>query len=461
MRWLKILIICFLGVSSLSGQNSNGSSQREEIHRYMGFEVLPFRYMSLPYDVSMNVNEKQVFVDIGYLYFTFLPLLFIVFLVSRPKFAWLCGISLFCLWFIGISNSFVYSLKFEDKVIKGKDALTDYLLGSVSFLEEPFGHIIAYIQYLALHVYEPILGLVEVVSGNADSITYPLLSILFVCSLALVLRTIKDISREKQALVVIFWAFLFFWFKYSAGIVWYGYLALFLSGFVLAWLILRKPKKFNVLHNFIKYSFFVVAFVWMIFAVMFRMGEIHNGATEKELGKAMFSNLFYDFQLGRKSNLEVLNAIYPNFDKVLAKINSDDSKILRIGTSFTYFFNNNDKRVQMDNQLVLFHAVFQRFGDDIELMNKLFKASDFKYIIVDVNTPFIDQTPEQTLKKKYKELMKYIKGNMGLELLNTNRVFQEINPQSGKYELYYKMFPDRERQSKIYYGGQYAIYEIL
>ena len=439
----------------------SSNTQREEVHRYMGYEILPYRYLSLPYDVSVNVNEKQVFVDIGFMYFAFLPLLLIATLLRRPRLAIIVTIATLFTWMVGAANSFVFSQNVEGKLIKGKAGYVDFLLGDLPFRDNILDHIVAYIHYIAIIIYEPLLSITNVVSGNADSWTYPFLLLLFTLSIILIVGTLEKVSIEKKSIIIVFWVLLFFWFKYSAGIVWYGFLPILLAALVIVILVQRKSTSHQLYSQFLKYSFFSVASTWVILAIMFRMGEIHNGAPEKDLGKAMFSNLFFEYQLGTKSSKEVLNGIYPNFDKTLSLINSNDSKILRIGTSFSYFIKNNDKRIQLDNQLGLFHRVYLGFNEDQKTINEAFKASGFRYIIVDVNTPYIDQTPEQTLKKKYDELMKYIKDNNGLKLMNTNRIFQEISPQSGKYELYYKMFPTKGRQAKIYYGGQYAIYEIL
>ena len=51
------------------------SAVREELHRYMGYEELLPKYISLPYDVVMNTNIGTAFVDISYLYLLFLPIL--------------------------------------------------------------------------------------------------------------------------------------------------------------------------------------------------------------------------------------------------------------------------------------------------------------------------------------------------------------------------------------------------
>jgi len=51
------------------------SDVREELHRYIGYEELLPRYVSLPYDIIMNTNIAGPFVDIGYFFLLFFPIL--------------------------------------------------------------------------------------------------------------------------------------------------------------------------------------------------------------------------------------------------------------------------------------------------------------------------------------------------------------------------------------------------
>ena len=82
-----ILILAIVGLIVL--QAINGSlfvtpenapknlAVREELQRYIGYEELPFQYLSLPYDVTINANEQGNYLDIGYLMMLFLPLIFL------------------------------------------------------------------------------------------------------------------------------------------------------------------------------------------------------------------------------------------------------------------------------------------------------------------------------------------------------------------------------------------------
>ena len=224
---------------------------------------------------------------------------------------------------------------------------------------------------------------------------------------------------------------------------------------------LQKGSSMPFLSSFLKYTFLSIAGLWAISGIMLRIGEVNNGANTSQIGKTMFSPAFFSYQKGMTNESGALNMFYPYFNKALTRINSEDqSRILRIGTSFSYFIDNNTERIFIDNQLGLFDRLHKNYSGDQNVIAAVLKASGFKYIIVDLNTPYIDQTPEQSLRKKYKELMKFLKGNSNLEMIGTNRIIREKSSKYGKFQNYAKVFQTPDRNSETQYGGQYAFYEI-
>lgn len=449
---------------------NNITSQREEIQRYFGYEILPFRYLSLPFDITVNNNERAIFLDIGFLYFGFIPLFLLLYFKSRNKLAfYVClGAALFVL-IIGGSNSFVFSdvnhetLKSEGNEIASKRGdLASYLLSDLKAIDHPTGHIAAYSYYLASFVYEPMYSLFSLFAGNKDKTTYPLLILLFILSNILLHKVLSKSRLRHKILVIIYWCFLFFWLKYSAGIIWYGFLILVLGLALIFKLIsANKSEDLPLTFNFLKFSFYGFSLVWVLSTVLLRMGEVQNNLQEQDLGKSMFNSTFYNYQIGEMSSTEVLTSFYPRLDYALSKMNSEtESLILRVGTSFSYFIKNNSERILMDNQLGIFNLLRSRYEDD-EVLIDVLKASNFKYLIIDLNTPFIDKTPEGSLRKKYKLLRRFIRGNTNLRMLTTNRIIQETDLNTGKPKNYYAMFPEPDTDGKVVYGGQYVIYEII
>lgn len=458
-KYFILIVLCFTSLpdGELVAQDN---TQREEVQRYFGYEILPYRYLSLPYDVTVNANERGTFVDISCVYFMFLPLFLMAYLLRWKLLAGLFMLGNIFIWIIGTSNSYVFSKK-KNGIVNTGDNVIDYLLGNVEFAAEKSAHITAYLYYVTGFVYKPLLAMMKPISGDSDYVTYPLLVIFFLGGTFLLNKILAGKPLVIKAPVIIYWIFLFFWFKFSAGIPWYGFFVFFMSLMMILMLMERGVPRFKILNGFIKYAFYTICSIYMIYAMAFRISDVNSGLNSKQLGTTMLSPNFYNYQIGRQTEEQVLNDFYPHFSKALDRINSDpNSLILRIGTSFSYFINNNSDRIKMDNQLGFFNTMYQTYQKDKNIITDALIASNVRYIIIDVNTPYIDKTPEQSLKKKYDHLMNYVKNNQRLTLLCTNRAFQERNPKSGKMQRVFKMFKDPNLGGKIIYGGQYAIYEI-
>jgi len=459
---LGVLLLLPSVMSFSQVPNLAGNTQREEIQRYFGYEILPYRYLSMPYDACINNNETALFVEIGFIYIAFLPLLILLFLYKRVWARILIIGYLIFTWIIATSNSFVFSFK-HAVLDDNKMSYADYLLdGEIGFLAEPSAHIASCLYYVSNLIYQPLLALTNMVSGDKDYMTYPLLIGIFLLGTFVLNKWLVEVKVHNKILVLVFWFFMFFWMKYSAGIVWYGFPVL-----VFALLLIFKLQEignnlYPLASRAITYTLYGCTMVWIISAMVLRFGEVQNNNETKDLGKDMFSSIFYKYQVGEFSSTDVMNNLYPgNFDKALAKINSEsESLIYRVGTSFSYFIKDNSKRIILDNQLGLFNQI-QSTYKDVDEIRKALKASNIRYMIIDLNTPYIDKTPEKTLQTKYYRMMYFFRNASGLRLLSTNRAIRSIDS-NGDEVLTFEVFGKEELKGKdIYYGGQYAIYEIL
>ena len=459
ISYISILVLILSFVDGVVAQNNNAllsDTKREEIQRYFGYEVLPIRYLSLPYDAGINTNQSGDFVDIGFIFLWIIPILILTIFRKEKLLFFSSMVGFLLLFIISGSNSYVFShtLGAEGEILNNTTDYRSYLFGDISFFKEPTAHIVAYFYTLISVVYSPLENLINTVSGDSDHITYPLLFSLFILITILFRRKMKYDGTPRALLLMIFWVNSFFWVAFSAGIVWYGFVNLVLGYFVIFFLLQKVSRDKAWIRRLVTGLFLTVASLWVLSAIVFRISQVVNNVEEKELGKAMMNPVFYKYQIGEFSTLDVLNNFYPQLDKALAKINSEsESKILRIGTSFSYFIKDNNERVYIDNQLGLWSQLKDRY-EKKNLVSDVMKANGIKYIIVDLNTPFIDKTPEKTLERKFKLLTRWLRDHQRLKLLCTNRVIKAVDS-LGQPHLQYGMF------GEIYYGGQYAIYEIF
>lgn len=400
------------------------TTAREELHRYMGYEELLPRYVSLPYDVNMQTNISGPFVDISYLFLLFLPILLLYGLKNRLL-KIVVGLLMIIFLVISIPTGYNSSklISFDD--IGLRIAIE---LKKNTFSEAPIAHLKLQITELAYAIYKPIYyGIVDKFSGEGDSITYPILFLFFLLSFYLVNNRLKETSFSLKAMSYFFLMTCFLWLILGSGVIWYGNFILPL-GLILMGIGALKLKTDT---KFLKYTFLTIVVIWLVNSLAYRFSnysypltylEISNGAKQSKMNTAAIHAGPLLYGLGRKNKSEMLEFLFPAYNSVAQVINNDpDAIVYRIGTYFQYFIEGNNKRVVEDNQLARFDAYDQSSPYKQEKV-KLLKKLGYKYIIVDFNVATIDKTPDKTLIRKSKALETFLQNNSGLEMIGTDRI---------------------------------------
>lgn len=448
---LSLLILCF--DSELICQDEIKSDvKREEIQRYVGYETLIYRYLSLPYDVTMNINERGTgFLDIGYLLLMFLPILFMI--KMRDKWAVILGIPLLMviILIVSTSNSFVFDNQTGQMLSNTNGEMHFSIDNSTSLTNR----ITKGIYNLNNRLYQPFKIIASKISGPKDRITYPFILLIFTLLFSLWLFLSSQLNNKARVLVTsMFLLFTFYWFILSPGIVWYGFLGLVLGFIVLVSLVESKPNHW--IQKAGNYTFFSLSGIWIIICIIYRMSNVNPGSPPSLLGKSMLNPVYLNLLADNISEDEAMDMFYPGTSQVMNKINTDKrSMVYRIGTSFSYFIDNNNERVFFDNQLQFFNNLIKVYPDKRDLASAL-KASNFGYLIIDLNTPTLDNTPEKSLISKYEKVINFVYQNPRVQLLATNRTVTKDGDGSQNTQRYYDMFG-----SQILSNGTFAIYKLL
>ena len=427
-------------------------TKREEIQRYFGYELLLYRYLSVPYDLSVNTTMNTNFVEVGFLFIVFIPILLLLLLVKKPIYYWLFFMYLAFLWVISTSNSFVFSHQ-KAKVDTTTTALDSYI-DEVAFSQEPLDIIVAKIHIASRFIYSPLERIGYAISGDQDHITYPFLFMwLIILSLGL-LHFTKGLDKNLRYFFALSWLYFFYWATFGGGIIWYGYILIPLF-YVVIFKLFDVVRRTNFTTHKILYPIFIALSVfWIFMASVDRVSYIQPNITAEHLGKGIFNPVFFDYACGKITESEAIDKMYAGIGSALTQINSDkDSYIWRVGTSMTYFIDNNSTRVVKDNQLGLFHPLDYTYPDKEELVDVM-KTSNFKYLIIDLLTPTIDQTPNLTLSTKYNNLIDFVSNNPRVKLLATDRILYRNN--NGREETFYGF-----STQNVKYNGRYAIFEFI
>ena len=418
----KIITSVIVFIIGLGGLNAN-TSLREELQRYMGYENLPMRYVTLVYDVLMGNNITIDSYDIGFFYFSVLPLLFLLY---KPKSWWW----LFPMAFLYLYIAVPYGYAAVKSLPLSEALLQDGALWGITFWKES------------------ILKWDQWIGENLDFFKnwiYILLLILFLGLLKLI-QTSKSWLNNSVTLLLLL---LFFWVILSSGVTWYGIMLIPIGLLVLG---LAYEKKAN---HFIS-PYFVGAmailmsfqlFIWLTF----RLSGYYATPQLKGYMAEAASIQYQTGNIDEKSYQQVLTKVPA---ELLDYINQDSRHLIyRNGTNLQYFIENNKKRVFEDNQLGNFEILNYLFPDKTDIVRAM-ELSGIKFLIIDLNMANIDKTPEKSLFKKYEKLIRFLYQNTKLQLLYTDRIVQ--NSATGQKEQ--RVFDNGQT---IIQPGSLAIYMII
>lgn len=454
-KYFCIIGLMLIAFPELHAQANNNEaptdlsdSKREEIQRYFGYEKLLFRYLSSPYDITMTVNERGNFLDIGFIYLMFLPILLLLYF-ERKRWLVISMMAFFLFMLIvSISNSFVYDAE-RITLIENKDgAFTTE--PNISIGSDLFGFISTQIHKVNNVIYAPISKIFNPITGNQDYVSYPILLLLFIGLSWVILKSFPNEriqNRHKLAILLLGYSFL--WFVLSAGIVWYGFL-MFLLGLIFIPLLLNNIESEGSFTKIMKNSFYGFATIWIFMGFFNRLSNVQPTTPMEMQGMGVYNPHFFKYSQGLFDEGATVESLYPNLFLAVNHINKfENALIYRVGTSFSYFIDDNSNRVFMDNQLGFFNTLIKNYPER-NMLNNVLKSSNFKFIIVDLYTETLDRTPERTLSKKFKMLMNYLYQNDKMRLIGTDRVIKNANNQDvlGVF-------------GNITSNGSYAIFEIL
>ena len=184
------------------------------------------------------------------------------------------------------------------------------------------------------------------------------------------------------------------------------------------------------------------------------VNTIQANANTTNIGKGILDNNTFQYSTAIITTEEARAKSYSNINDVLDKINSNDALIYQVGTFFAFDIKNNPERIFQDNTLPQFFWLVNVLKEKDAIIEAL-KASNFKYILIDLYTHTLDKTPEKSLTKKYQLLLNTLYKNPKVKLLATDRII-EIPQSDGTKTRQSKVFGEN-----ILNFGSYAIYEIL
>jgi len=453
---VMLSMFLLLGAQPLLGQNEDAaneipanSSIREEIQRYLGYEPLLPRYLNLSYDSTMNINESGYFIEIGFHFLLFLPLLLLLGFTRKPIPFFGVLLSLFLLFSLSIPHSFIKGSQSE-KFPATTESVNRYL-SETTFSDAPTGYITALVYKGILPIATPINKGFTSISGAKDWVTYPILIALFFGLFFLLNHRLEDQKESVKMGVLLLLTYGFLWYILASGILWYGYLLLPMGILLITYGAWQQKSKPGIANQVFYYAFLGLSLFWIVTALMVRLGNIYS--LDDQAGKNILDPIMVKHQMGEIDETKVFDTYFPGLPKALERINAEDqSLVYRVGTVLPFFIARNNERVFSDNQMGLFYNLSRKFPNQ-QTLAAVLRNYGFKYLLIDLNSASIDNTPEKTLTQKFNALQAFLRNNPKLELLATDRIVQLGSADQPVYKF-------RVFEGSIRRPGSFAVYQV-
>lgn len=452
-----------LGLSVIGGGPGVGESsqlesgKREEVKRYMGYESGAPLFLSMPYDLTMNTNVRYLkYLDLGFLFLLFFPLLL---------FSWRGTLSLakngllllLLAVFWGISLVSVYT---QGSTLPDAEAVKSSVMEMAAKHQSPFDGLVSgpflAIQQAFLGLMQPLQGLYAWLSGMSFTLVYALLLALAALSYWLMREQLSRLSPNLKGLLAFALSFGFFWLLLGSGIVWYAFPLFVGLGIVLVYFV-HKPERLAP-----GAAGFTRPFLTVGLGISLLLATVLNfmSTTEAEPEAGMrFQNAFVKYAATSISKRDAQFEFNPIIVELRRIINEEpDSKVYRVGTYFNYYIQQNDRRVYEDNQLGLFEN-FQSQPGNAQAFLSFLKDNGFRYVLFDLNTASLDETPERSLAKKADDFYRLLTTSPNARLIFTDNLVEA--PQDQHSRLGRMRLPGKlALGGQTVYRGSFALFEL-
>jgi len=402
------------------------STKQEEIRRYLGYENGIIRFISLPYDNVMKKNVPLWGADAGILILIILPLLMLTF--TYRQFHWnLIKVALMVL-FLAFSLVSINLTGGSLDMAKIIGQLQNNGLNDAPLLKSLLLPLYVSIYKLLLSAGSALMPVYELLTTQRIGACFAIIVLFTIPVFFLYRNSIRGLNTSSKILIIVTYCILQYWYVLSSGIIWYG-----IVGFALLPILFMLPvmqsEEVNPGSRFMQQFVAWCSAIWLLLILPFQLCPTKLWS-ESDMSKVdfklIFEPKFAKFAIGASSEHDVYKQFYPTVEQnILTVLNRDKAaRIVNVSTFLTYHIANNDKRVYQDNQLGIFSNVYDHSGGDKDQIAKDYKRLQIKYVVVELRTAMLDKTPEQSLAKKFDNMMMSFTNNPAFKLLYTNSIVE-------------------------------------
>ena len=406
---------------------AGGTDKYEEIRRYLGYESGVIRFISLPYDLAMKTNVKLWSADTGILFLILLPVLMIAAGGGLlPNVLRMIAAVLFLIVSVISVNSFKAPFSLQQAI----DSLqATAFTGAPAF--EFLAPLLISMKKIVLNAGELLLPIYHYLTVQTLGFSFMLVMLSSVLFFLLFRNFWSSSDTNVRSLMALTFTILITWMILASGIFWYG-----MAGFALLALLTGLFANKAAVADYKFNTIFIGSVIacWFILILPFQFMPMRFTMAAKDPQgnyRGFIDAPFGRYALGAASEKEVFRQFFqPAEQSIINTINNNrNARVLNVATFLTYHINDNDKRVITDNQLGVFEKMYAGVNGDKNALIDEMKRKEIRYVLVSLYTPTLDMTPEQSLRKKYSNLMNALVNNPRATLLFTNRVVERPDGQ--------------------------------
>ncbi len=400
------------------GKDMIGNAQREELQRYLGYEKGIWRYLTIPFDLSFNLNVSGLrHQEVSFFWLALFPILFL-FGAKRWRFR---GPLLLIGGIVYLSAAY-WSLTeagtAEAHIVAANNFLDQYLQQVPAGNENWVVNLWQKLPQPFFYLGSLMTGLLTMIGSLPAYLFIPLLAGL-VFLLALAMRNqARDWPVAMRETGLILLAFLFLWMLLANSISWYALLAIALVPSWFVYVLQQTTKKgapetSTVFATVIGSTFLLQ----LLFNTSILMTSTQPGQPAAQVYNWPMVQYLCSDDLDQVKTLNLFNVTSSQIAKQLNQ--GRTSRIYRVNTYLQYHIDNNDTRVLEDNQLQKFDQITSLISNPNDFI-RILKENDFEYILYDLNTPSLDRTPERSLQAKCGNFIQILLTNPEVELVVTD-----------------------------------------
>jgi hypothetical protein len=401
-----------------------GNAQREELQRYLGYEEGIWRYLTIPFDLTFNINVPGLrHQEIGYFWLMLLPFLFLLgggrknTLLNLAKIA---GV-LFLLtgWFWSLSEA-----------SPGPDYMSEASAYQATFYQavpdwqgSSFQVFWQKLQVPFLQVSKPLSGLFATMANWPGAVFFTILFLLYAAIVYGLRKRFSKWETTQQEVSIFLVNYVLLWLLLANSISWYAMLIwVLLPGLILFYL--QKPTALwgDNTRKVVKYLLGAAITLQLVTNTLVVSSSSQPNQPAAQVFNWPMVSYMTSIDKDRDEILQQFDYYSSEITQILNR--SDDARIYRVNSYLQSHIERNNLRVFEDNQLIRFDRILSLTQNNEDFI-RILKDNDFEYILYDLNSPSLDRTPERSLQQKCEIFIRMLVSSNLVELVSTDNFVED------------------------------------